>query len=419
MRTNITKLAIYLVAFLTILDSSMMWMLIQGTILTSNVVYVLQCIFIILASFSFRNKNIRVSCVRYTLIGMVYMAMYLLFTRINVLGFMRSILVPLLLCFVFCYQMVNNRKLSLFISAYGNILLVIAVISLIGWGLGSMLNVLPGRMTISYEWADQVLPSYTYGFLYFENPVQSSGTLIRNTGIYAEAPGYSAYLLFAIGLELFAYRRLRKGRFAVLCAALISTFSTKGQIILIAIIILKFVLQVKARNNIILCIKILASGLIVVMGMVLAIGILTEKSTTSSYIIRMDDLLSLFKAWLSSPLYGVGYGNIEAVQRFQMVTRSNDGLSMGLAVLLAYGGLWLLILYVGAFICAITRPILKPYRRSIVLFSTLVMMNLFISNQCFIPVTLLMVACGYATLALPKRQSPLKQGLQQQTATTA
>lgn len=82
--------------------------------------------------------------------------------------------------------------------------------------------------------------------------------------------------------------------------------------------------------------------------------------------------------------------------------RANNGLSMGLTVLMAQCGLYMLIFYVASLIFALItawRAGRDVFVR-VVIFGIMIAFNLVISTFQYDPTTLLFISCGYAYRSL-------------------
>ena len=113
--------------------------------------------------------------------------------------------------------------------------------------------------------------------------------------------------------------------------------------------------------------------------------------------LRMDDIHAAIITWKNKPLFGVGYNNMQKIAMNFQVSRSSDGLSMGLTALLAQGGLYLIGLYAAAMVCAIRS--VSQYRHEIVIFCIMVLINLFISNSAFSSIMIAMLATAFSSFA--------------------
>ena len=334
--------------------------------------------------------------------------LHLLATRDNVLTTLKSYLTYLLVFFTYAVLLIKRGKIKVLFSAYANVFTVIGFITVFFWLFGSVLNILPGRSTNEYKWADKICRGYTYFRLYFENFFQNQKllgvNLPRNCGIYTEAPAFSGMLLHAFGIELFAEEGKNKKKVIILFIALLSTQSTKALIILIITMIVRMMVYDDKKHNVFWRLKwFLLIVLIPIAGVVIRY-ILVDKSSTYSFTARMAHLRASIVTWLQHPLFGVGISNSQAI--IANSTMPEAGLSMGLAVLLAKGGLLLFVFYFLAFWLPFKNKNLRNIRKEFCLFSMMAFMNLFVSNSAFGVAYILMLSVAYASCAVnyPKKR---------------
>lgn len=395
-----TTVIMYVILICTILNGSVMWRFIVGTPLNFMVLIIMQYVSCICGVLSY-GRFIPKKCVYTACILCVYFVVYCLGTRYKPEVFLIYYAGVFIFFFMYLYQVNRNNDLEKFIRAFTNIVLVIAILSLFFWLFGSILNVLPGRIALEYNWANRTYTTYTYYGLYFENPIQSEQILfgkqsIRNSGVYAEVPGYAEILLYALTIELLTEQK-KKWRFAVLLAALLSTSSTKGLLTFVIIAVVNYITKREYKQKIYQVIKFLLSAFLLVGGVFACVYILQDKSQTGSFGVRMDDIHAAIITWKSKPLFGVGYNNMQKIAVNFQVSRSSDGLSMGLTALLAQGGLYLIGLYAAAMVCAIRS--VSQYRHEIVIFCIMVLINLFISNSAFSSIMIAMLAAAFSSFA--------------------
>ena len=292
-----------------------------------------------------------------------------------------------------------------FLGAYSNVMLTIAVISLVFWLFGSVLNIMPGRKEATYFWADQYRPSYTYYYLYFENPVQNRGEPIsRNLGLFPEAPGYASFLTY--GMLIDAVRRndlvntkaIRKNthRLIIWFITLLSTGSSKGIIIVLEVLALKFLFK-KSNRPWKQVLKSIACIILFFAVSAASIYVIEGKLSTGSGSIRIDDLQAGLNTWKQHPLFGAGYMNGDAIRANWKLLRDNEGLSMGLAILLGYGGLFFLMFYLGAAVSAYRGDYFCYRKKEWILVFAVLFTNLFISNGAFELIWIFLIAASYAS----------------------
>lgn len=196
---------------------------------------------------------------------------------------------------------------------------------------------------------------YNYYYLYFSSPNQYIDWIghgvRRNIGIFAEGPMFMFVLILALLFCLIITKEyeIKKWKILGIILALISTTSITGYIFLILIICMRIVKKNKGLEN-----KIIIGIIASIVGIIGIYIFINMKSSTASFLIRVDDYLTGLKAWASSPLIGIGYENDVLLISFMSASRlSNTGFSNTLFSVLAYGG----ILFVIPFLAPVIRGI--------------------------------------------------------------
>ncbi len=285
-----------------------------------------------------------------------FLAIYLAATRYNIPRYLLYYAGPLLLltlylgladeqgaCLSLCYKLTD-------------IVLVLSVVSLVCFVFGTCLGLLP-RSTVTYDWAEKTRTCGTYFNLYYESQsIHFLGrNLQRNCGLFMEAPGFAVFLVFAAAVEGLLRDKLRLIPCAILCVTSLTTFSAKAILLVVLVFGLRYVVQT-SRSITARRLKMLLLPAVVAAVALVGLILIRDKMTSDSYYIRMDDLQACLRAWRTNPLFGTGYWSDEAVVPFfSYAGRHNDGLSMGVTVILAQGGLFLLALYLVPLITCIRR----------------------------------------------------------------
>ena len=221
-----------------------------------------------------------------------------------------------------------------------------AIISLIFYVLGSLTNIIKPNTYVTYDWG-QVRTSESYYYLHFNT--QRVGTfglnIWRNTGIFTEAPMYSLILSIALILNMFIIdgkSKLDKIFSIILLTTVVSTFSATGLVIVTLSIITKMFLELKNKNNLKKVCVLLFSIILIIIS-IITVSMRSKMKTGS---IRTDDYRASFNAWLDYPIMGNGYNNEAAIKSYMLPTREDYGLSNTLGVILAEGGIYLLLFYI-------------------------------------------------------------------------
>ncbi len=308
------------------------------------------------------------------------------------------ILFPILILYFYYYA--ENGKIFSPICKYVNIMTVLAAISVFFWVFASQLHIIKPTGGLLSSWGStrgMIYPSY-FG-LYFE--CQKDKFLwyngYRNQGIFAEGPMHSLCLVLAIASELFLPKEKASNRFyfslgkykksysinwklVCLIAALITTFTTTGQILLILMLVFLFFMN-RPKTQFDFVVKLLLRLILTSVGAYAAVSIFLLKSESLSWKIRVDDFTAGFRAWLSSPIWGIGYADIVALIPFRASFRTkSSGFSNSITLVLAEGGIIFLLIYLIPLCRSIQKMLV--YKNTGVLMWITILMFEFIFTVC-------------------------------------
>ncbi len=294
-----------------------------------------------------RGKAILAPRWRRLVIVSVFLAVYAIVTRYNLVRFGLYYFIPLLLLMLYLGLADDRGACTSLLYKLSDIVTVVSVISLFCFTFGTCLGILPGRSTATYDWAEATRTCGTYFHLYYESQsiVFLGKDLVRNCGLFMEAPGFAVFLVYAAAVEFLLREKLRLWRCAILCVTALTTFSAKAILLVVLIGGLRYMIR-QSRTILAHRFKLVVLPVVLVSVALVAVVLIADKMTSASYYIRLDDVQACIKTWLTHPLFGTGYWNDESVTPFFTYEgRYNDGLSMGFAVILAQGGIYLLALY--------------------------------------------------------------------------
>ena len=170
------------------------------------------------------QRMIRVICLA------AFLGIYLVATRFNSIRFILYFIIPMVLLCVYIGIMDDKEDIKGLFLKLSDIVFILSAISLFFFIFGTLLDLLPFRSTITYNWAGTNRETYTYLNLIYESQdvVFLGKEFTRNCGIFAEAPGFAVYLVVAIAAECLLRPKLRIVRCGILCLAIITTFSAKA-----------------------------------------------------------------------------------------------------------------------------------------------------------------------------------------------
>lgn len=404
--TRIKSVFFHLIAFLILVDSGSMYTSLENSSIKQMYIKILLLGLCLL--YVAMTKTISRASIFAGLFSACYIAIYIYFSYQR--PFFNSSLVYLVefsVLMIFFFEVVKNDEISFFLDGFSRIVTIMSFISLFFWVFGSMLHIFSGK-TVYYHWGDDYInKGKNYYYLYFENPVQAtSNNIIRNTGVYPEAPGHAVRLVYALCIELFYKTDRSKFRISVLALTMISTLSSKGLIILAYIIcVFSFISQNKSNKTSFYLHFILVIIIVVISG-IISISIFdNEMSSKSSDMIRYDHLVSGFKTWLQYPLFGAGYNNSAALALNHIYSITPNGPSMGIATTLGMGGIYIFLFYIASYFVAFRQ--LNNYFSNIKMrmlaFGGAVLIDWFISNIGFTSIMISIVCIGYSTLGLKSK----------------
>lgn len=338
------------------------------------------------------NKNNILPYIIFAIGYIIYMGIFLFVnSRLGNVPFVNILILliyPLLLVFI----MNNESVYSGLLVKIHRVIVVIAVISLIFWGL-SFLKI-PTNMSVMVSWGE-VHPVFGYYGLDFlaQGKVDFLGmNFIRNTGLFTEAPMYAYVLCVALLINLFVLPKKHRLSLVILIVTMISTGSTTALIIMLLSLTIKFIIQ--AQKNRLL--KVAVVGVAVVVGIFILDLILQYKQITmqGSYSLRTNDIASGWMAWKLHPFFGNGF-NLNVIENFMSTDRlltNNVGYSSGIFLILSVGGIYLLLIYVLPVLIAL----IKKYHRMIII----AVMNILLLAGVIVPFTFLCMTIVFYPIAL-------------------
>lgn len=275
----------------------------------------------------------------------------------------------------------NSDSKNRLLYKYQKIICVIAFMSMLFWLLGSILGVIHPTTVVHSSWnssgVNTVKNVASYYGLYFETQsVNFLGffNIVRNTAIFTEAPMCSFHFVLAFLIELFLKNDTSLKKVLFLLLAVITTFSTTGIITTVIAITIKVLLE-KPRKSIWGYIRILIIPVVLVVAIATIKILLETRIGTRSGSTRIDDFVAGYQAWRSSPIFGHGYGNAQSYQQYMSSFRkTNDGFSNSLMLVLAYGGIYLLLPYLYAGVLAVRNCLKEKNSRLLIFFLLFVFM---------------------------------------------
>ena len=294
------------------------------------------------------------------------------------------------LVFVLIMYKYHNKVLRDFVSIFVNLVIVLAVVSLFFWLFGSVLKMIQPTNYVVNNWSGGRITA-SYHNLYFETQSTSflGNRIIRNSGIFAEAPMWSLVLSVALIFQGLLLTPNTK-RFIFLVFTILTTASTTGFFIIGLLMIYIVANQKRSLFK--------YFSLTIIPALIYALAIAWgEKSDTSSANIRFDDYISGFLAWKNSFIFGSGLTEgLRVIESYMDTTiRHNLGYSNSFFIILAQGGLVLGIYY---FYPVIRILFSKNFSRNSKMFAFLFLMLLFTAIFTETPLFLVLVGMFYGLI---------------------
>ena len=317
----------------------------------------------------------------------VFLAVYLIATRYNAIRYLLYYFTPLLLLTLYMGTKADGgvgllHKLS-------DIMVLLTALSLFFYLFGTILHWIPKTDLAAFYWGGGWRTSPSYFHLYYEaQQITFFGLdLPRNCGVFPEAPGFAVFLVVATAAEVLLRARPRLWRCGLFAVATVTTVSVKAFLLMAAVFTLRYVLwppRWLSRRLRLWLFPILG------VGMALAAAVLLwDKLNSVSGVMRLDDVAACLRAFATAPLFGTGYWNdASIIPFFSYPDRYNNGLSMGAAVILAQGGLYLSTLYWWPLVGCVRRG----HRRRWVAFALIYAGLLFSGNITYHFLTMLLIA---------------------------
>lgn len=227
-----------------------------------------------------------------------------------------------------------------------NVMLVLTILSLTVWFIGSVLHLIPFNSFVHINWGrDKIINGY-FGLQYDVAMDTTYGItdFYRNQSLFTEAPMFSLWLCIALSTEVFLTERISKVRCAIFVAGILSAISTAGIIFCMLVLILLYFEEIskgKAIRKAILSFLLIA---LIPFGIYIAQIIYNYKSSTLSFAWRMQDYVTGWKVFMENPLFGTGFGIIDSVISKQSITLA--GYSNSVTALIGTGGLWITALFI-------------------------------------------------------------------------
>lgn len=259
-------------------------------------------------------------------------------------------------CFIFFlfyiyFTTYGKEAIISMINKYIKIVIILSIISLFFWIFGDVFKIIKSNEYVPIDFGAGILDTRnitSYYKLHFDTQKVSINNweIIRNSGVFAEAPMFAMIIIIAIMFQLFVKKvEFSKFNIILLFITILTTTSATG--ILCAMLMLFLYLsskklQIKILNQL----KNITLPLIFCIVLILSFNILNDKSETTSFSNRALDYKNAFNIFLQKPLFGEGISHEHEYEGDLL----GYGYSNSISKIITDGGIYLLLFYAIALI---------------------------------------------------------------------
>lgn len=300
---------------------------------------------------------------------------------------------PLMLIYI---SNLTKKEFRNLLQKFINVVIFLSIISLVFW-ISILVFKLKPTGTVKLVWAQpySLIPSYYNLYFNTQDVWWITGTsLMRNTGIFAEAPMYAAILISALifnNILDFENTKSNLIKTIILFITMITTISVTGiicSIIIIASNIKKYILAMR-KNYREVFISLL---LIVIICMIpLSYNFLLKKMNTASANHRNMDIKIGMETFFEKPLIGYGINHERATE---LEYENGYGYSNTIIPVITDGGIVLCIIYIFPIFLLIINGI-KRRKANYLMFSLIYMILLFTTLIQYRLIMMLLISIGY------------------------
>lgn len=342
-KIKINSILEYIIVFLTILELTSVYS--NSNLLPIGILTLLTIFLSLYAVLNMKNiVSISKKKVGIYFIYLIYISIFMI-TSVSNNNYFNFMVKYILIFSIFYFNIKTKEDLKKYLICYSNIILGLCCLSLIMYFLGYFCGVLPVNYDIILNWGNPKIIGSIFNLHFFIQKETFLGlTLIRNTGVFCEAPMYMLNLVLCLAIDLF-YLKKSKKTILILILGILSTLSSTGYIMLVILMFLSFISSKKVNF------KIIIMPLILIIAISMVSNVLKAKSSTRSYSVRYDDYIASIKSWKKDLMFGNGYkNNEEFLDNISSFRETNKGQSSSIGAVLSQGGIYLMILYIVTFV---------------------------------------------------------------------
>lgn len=318
------------------------------------------------SSNSIDNKKI-IKSVGLGIICFIYMTIFFIIDNLRgvtsvsyVYSYM--LLLPLL---VISFSLSNTKEIKLFINQYINVVLLISIVSLLGYTVTSLLDIVSPSSYVFLNWGkNNIIPSY------YNIHFQAQG--FRNTSFFVEGPMFAVILILSLVFLMMDNKLYTKKAVIIV----ITGITTESTTLIISVIIMYLAFFIFRKEITIKFAIVIFSFLPVILtiSFITIYKVLNQKAGTLSYGVRWQDLDGGYRAWKASPIFGWGFNNLVPISYFFENYSGVRGGSNALTTTLSQMGIYIFIIYLLPFFSLMKSPNFKSvkYITGIIIYAVII-----------------------------------------------
>ena len=307
---------------------------------------------LLVMNLTFYKCNPSKSGVLGAVIIMAYTAVYfcVMEYKMSASVFLELFIVGAPMLYLLFSELYRHGRLLKLLWKFSDLMCILAVVSLFFWFFGEVFGIIRPNGYVNISWGnfDVVEGYYGIHFAFQRDTTFFPGQdLMRNSGIFSEAPMYNLWLNIAIAIELFLKPKASKPRVVILAVTVCTTLSVTGILFLVLCVFLFALSHIREMNRVQTCIMILMALVVIPVLAVVVYQSMTLKVDTDSYVMRISDYIGGVELWMDNPFFGAGFGNLLAFKPYVYTpfTVSAAGFSNSIIAVLGTGGAWMALLY--------------------------------------------------------------------------
>lgn len=398
-KINIFKILEYIVAILLILTANTVYVSALPQLHINMLLMLSVIVLAILSLILLYRRHVDVKPLLIVTLGYtLYLAIFILFSPFRKEKLILFLLYFFILFISFMiYFTLKKADNSMFQILFylSDIFTLLCVISLFCWLLFCVFGIFDGS-AVYLPWAHQYISNYHWVHFSYQTMTPFGISIVRNTGIFSEAPMFSYVLIVALLSEMFLRKNIITKRTGIFSVTILTTGSTTG-IIMMTIAFLVVYIQRQHKNGFIEFFRIVLVPLVLLIAGYIGYTLLNSKMQTTSFSVRWDDFNAGYLAWKNHIWFGNGYNNINALQQNMALWRVREGgaalgYSSGIFNILSDGGVFFILLYLFPIFLYLFKRVKDEETLWLYMF---ILIMLLITVVPYLPLTLLIISLVY------------------------